>query len=275
MIPKSRGVVAISVALAVAAHSLALIDYSPSETVEIEGGGAAAAAALGSTFKDLVAGAIAPVPASMRQKSATPHQLQAKASPTLHQRATTPPTLNPIPSDATAAPTKAVAQNPLKPQEIETSKTQVDVASVPLIKDIKRPEPEKQTSNQTAKSNGNTKQSGKKGDATGKTPEGAAKATTSKQATTTSGNAEASNYAGRIKRKIIRARRKSANIRGAALVAFRMADSGTLQTISIARSSGSKRLDQIAVAQVKAAAPFPPPPAGVRRDYTFEIMGQR
>jgi len=275
VIPKSRGVVAIAVAIAVATHSLALIDYSPGETAEVEGGRVATAAALGSTFKDFVAGTNAPAPARTRQKSAVPHQFQPQASPTVQQRAATPPTLNPIPAGTTAAFTRTAVQTPRKPAETETAKTQVDVASSPPIMDAQRPRPEKQTTNQTATPKGNAKQSERKGDATGKTPEGAAKAKTSKQAVTGSGNAEASNYAGRIKRKIFGARRKSTNIRGAALVAFRIADNGTLQTVSIVRSSGSKRLDQIALAQVKAAAPFPPPPAAVRRDYSFEIMGQR
>ncbi|WP_282022024.1 energy transducer TonB [Ruegeria faecimaris] len=273
MITKSRVVVVISVALAVATHGLALLDYSTAEQVQVEGGGEESAAALGSVFKDFVAGTNAPAPASTRKKPAAPHRLQPKARPVKQQRTTSPQTLSPVVSSATAA--TAVAPSPLRPQDAETPNRQGDAASVSPTEDAKPPEPKKQASNQTATAHGNAKQSGKKGDATGKTTKGAAKVVTSTSALTASGNADASNYAGQIKRKIIRARRKSANIRGAALVAFRIAENGTLQAVGIVRSSGSKRLDQIALAQVKAAAPFPPPPAGVRRDYTFEIIGQR
>lgn len=275
MIPRSRRVVVIAVALAIAAHSLTLVGFSSDETVEIEGGGAAKAAALGSTFKDFTAGSSAASVAKTRQMSTTPDQLQPKASHSLQSQVTTPPKLSQVPSEYGVAPQRTIAPNPAKPEKTETPKPQVDVASSPTVNDAKRPEPQEQKGTQVASPKGNAKQSRRKGDATGKTPEGSATAKTSAHAAAEPGNATSSNYAGLIKRKIIRARRKSANIRGAALVAFRIADNGALQTVSIARSSGSKRLDQIALAQVKAAAPFPPPPAGVRRDYSFEIKGQR
>ncbi|MEN8738459.1 MAG: TonB family protein [Phaeobacter gallaeciensis] len=87
------------------------------------------------------------------------------------------------------------------------------------------------------------------------------------------GNAATSNYPGLILRRIERAKRR-ANVRGEAVVAFRIAPSGGLAQVAIARSSGSARLDDIALAQVRRAAPFPPPPAGARTSFTVRIKGK-
>ncbi|ANP37445.1 hypothetical protein JL2886_02556 [Phaeobacter gallaeciensis] len=87
------------------------------------------------------------------------------------------------------------------------------------------------------------------------------------------GNAAASNYPGQILRRIERAKRR-ANVRGEAVVSFRIAPSGALAQVAIARSSGSGRLDDIALAQVRRAAPFPPPPAGARTSFTVRIKGK-
>lgn len=87
------------------------------------------------------------------------------------------------------------------------------------------------------------------------------------------GNAAASNYPGLILRRIERAKRR-ANVRGEAVVSFGIAPSGALAQVAIARSSGSGRLDDIALAQVRRAAPFPPPPAGARTSFTVRIKGK-
>lgn len=87
------------------------------------------------------------------------------------------------------------------------------------------------------------------------------------------GNAATSNYPGLILRRIERAKRR-ANVRGEAVVSFRIAPSGALAQVAIARSSGSGRLDDIALVQVRRAAPFPPPPAGARTSFTVRIKGK-
>ena len=74
-------------------------------------------------------------------------------------------------------------------------------------------------------------------------------------------------------RRIQRAKRR-ANVRGEAIVAFRIGPGGGLAGVSLARSSGSARLDEIAVAQVRRAAPFPPPPSGARTSFTVRIKGK-
>ena len=72
----------------------------------------------------------------------------------------------------------------------------------------------------------------------------------------------------------MRAKRQRVNIRGAALVRFSIAANGALRAASIVKSSGSAKLDSIALAQVRRAAPFPAPPAGARTTYTVRIKGK-
>lgn len=86
------------------------------------------------------------------------------------------------------------------------------------------------------------------------------------------GNAAVSNYPGKVMRKIQRAKRP-ASVKGVAVVSFSIGPGGSLAGVGIARSSGSGKLDSIALAQVRRAAPFPPPPAGARTRFTVRIKG--
>lgn len=143
----------------------------------------------------------------------------------------------------------------------------------PVKQKPRKTKPEQPKPSLAAKA-GNSQQNAKKGTETGAKPKGAANASRATSNSKSGGNAAASNYAGVVKRKIHRARRKSVNVRGAARVTFRIADSGALASISISRSSGSNRLDKVALTQVRSAAPFPKPPAGARRQYSVEIKGK-
>jgi protein TonB len=59
------------------------------------------------------------------------------------------------------------------------------------------------------------------------------------------------------------ARRKPrAGQSGSATVVFSIGMGGSLNSVSIGRSSGNARIDQLALATVRGAAPFPPPPSG-------------
>ncbi|MEP2715696.1 TonB family protein [Pseudophaeobacter sp.] len=106
--------------------------------------------------------------------------------------------------------------------------------------------------------------------ATGQQPGG--QATTAGGTAKVQGNAAVNNYPGQVMRRIQRAKRRS-NVRGVAIVRFSIAASGGLAGASLARSSGSAKLDGIALAQVRRAAPFPPPPPGARTSFTVRIKG--
>ncbi|MBR9862727.1 MAG: energy transducer TonB [Rhodobacteraceae bacterium] len=89
-----------------------------------------------------------------------------------------------------------------------------------------------------------------------------------------SGNAAASNYPGKVMRRIARAGKPRVGARGTAVIAFSVTARGTLAAVSVARSSGSAALDQAAVRLIRKAAPFPPPPAGARRQFSIRIKGK-
>ncbi|WP_299747880.1 TonB family protein [uncultured Tateyamaria sp.] len=88
------------------------------------------------------------------------------------------------------------------------------------------------------------------------------------------GNAAASNYPGEIMRKLQRARRPRVGDRGVATVSFRIASNGGLSAVSVARSSGSRDLDNAALQVIRGAAPFPAPPPGAQRSFSIQIKGR-
>ncbi|ADZ70686.1 energy transducer TonB [Polymorphum gilvum] len=94
---------------------------------------------------------------------------------------------------------------------------------------------------------------------------------TARGASNAEGNAEISNYPGKVAGKLRRALRypasaKRKRITGEALVGFVVTRSGAAQQVRIVRSSGSAELDEAALQTVHRAAPFPPIPAGSNRD---------
>ena len=85
------------------------------------------------------------------------------------------------------------------------------------------------------------------------------------------GNAEASNYPGLVMRQLSRVRRDRLNDRGSAVVAFTVDGNGGLAGLNIARSSGNPNIDQAGLMLVQRAAPFPAPPEGAQRSFSFEF----
>jgi protein TonB len=57
---------------------------------------------------------------------------------------------------------------------------------------------------------------------------------------------------------------------GSATVVFAIGGNGALRGLKIGRSSGNARIDQLALATVRSAAPFAPPPSG-SASYTIRI----
>lgn len=76
-------------------------------------------------------------------------------------------------------------------------------------------------------------------------------------------------YAGKIWGALAR-HKPRAGQRGSASVAFAIGENGALRAVRIARTSGNSRIDQLALATVRNAAPFPPPPSGAVA-YTIRI----
>ena len=69
-------------------------------------------------------------------------------------------------------------------------------------------------------------------------------------------------------------RLKALLARGRTVVAFSISDAGALASVKVLQSSGSTDLDQVAVDHIRRAAPFPKPPSGARRQFSFEFVGR-
>jgi periplasmic protein TonB len=69
-------------------------------------------------------------------------------------------------------------------------------------------------------------------------------------------------YAAHVRARVAGNKPSGGGLRGTAVVSFGVTPSGGLAYASVGRSSGSSQLDQLAVAAVRGAAPFPTPPAG-------------
>ena len=81
----------------------------------------------------------------------------------------------------------------------------------------------------------------------------------------------ASAYASKVHAAIVRHRKRVAGANGSATVTFAIGPAGGLRMARISRSSGKPQLDQAALATVRSAAPFPPPPQGAKSTYSIQI----
>lgn len=67
-------------------------------------------------------------------------------------------------------------------------------------------------------------------------------------------------------------RPRGVNMKGAAVILFRLSADGTLEAAQVSRTSGNILLDKIALRSVRQAAPFPRPPGDLSvTALTFEI----
>jgi periplasmic protein TonB len=84
------------------------------------------------------------------------------------------------------------------------------------------------------------------------------------------GDVGSGRYAANVRAAIGRHRPKAGG-GGSATVAFSIGPGGGLQGVRVVRSSGKPQADQAAIATVRAAAPFPPPPAGINTTFSIQI----
>lgn len=89
-------------------------------------------------------------------------------------------------------------------------------------------------------------------------------------ARSTAGKVSSGRYAANVRAAIGR-HRPGVRGGGSATVAFSIGPAGGLQGVQIVRSSGKPALDQAAIATVRSAAPFPPPPPGVKSTFSIQI----
>jgi TonB family protein len=83
------------------------------------------------------------------------------------------------------------------------------------------------------------------------------------------GNASTTNYVGRVLMQLNRSPVVYPSAHGTAQVSFAINPDGSVAWVSILSSSGSGNIGRAASAQVRSAAPFPPPPQGTSQRLVF------
>lgn len=165
-----------------------------------------------------------------------------------------------------AAVARSARPKPRSAEFVETHKPAPAAKPAPqrTAQQPKRPAPQAQ---------GNSNRNARAGEATGNR-QATARQSGSGGQQQAAGNAAVSNYPGLVMRKLSRAGKPRVNARGTAVIAFTIAASGGVASVSLARSSGSSALDQAAVRLVRGAGPFPKPPQGARRSFSVQIKGR-
>ncbi len=265
MILRSPILMGLCLVVASGVHLLGLGNWQAQERTEIAGGGPATEAKVGSSFVDLATGVL-----QYARPMATP-AIQPSQTTNMAVRPNVADLAAVIPLQPTVA-SNAVTQTPVTPTTVITARpeTALTHSGRPVARppDLAQTTPAPRTGNaqQDATAGANIRPS----EATA--PQSGSNAASATQAAT-GANAAATNYNGIVLNQIARVRRPRSSERGVAIVTFTIAANGSLASISIARSSGSREVDRLAQQVIRKAAPFPPPPSGARTGWQIEIEG--
>lgn len=94
----------------------------------------------------------------------------------------------------------------------------------------------------------------------------------SKSAHSSNGLDSQKNYLGKVQRQIHNHPRRRQRRGGEVIVKFTLDSSGLLESLSIQKSSGNKRLDKVALAHIEKAGPYPAFPENMtRKNWTFTM----
>jgi protein TonB len=279
MIATSYPVKALCLAMATATLvGAAQLGRTPETVLARQGSGEAAPARLGSSFEDMSIGtltAITPQTLSPVAPTAAPQPREAVSTatapvlPTASAQLSVPtavvplaaPVLQPLTGSENAAASPQSSSRPKLRDPLRAAKA--------APKPVPKPEPQSRTAPQ-----GNAARDNAKGSATGSQSANAPTQGAQTQQSNQSGTATASTYPGEVMRRISRVSKPRVNSRGTAVVAFSISGNGGLAELSIARSSGSAKLDQVALSVIRKAAPFPAPPSGAQRSFSINIKGR-
>lgn len=244
-------VAALALTLSGGLHAAGFIGLTPQTDVALQGGTADSLPTIGDSFAEMAQGAAyaAPPPAMARPVPMAQALPAVKTSQMAALSPVTPPeTLSPEPETATAAPDKSLRPHP-RPD---------------------RPAPQVATQPQ-----GNADRNATRGTATGQDTATAASAPARQTTAQGDGGAAASASYGRaVLTQISRTRKARAPSRGRTVVAFSISDAGALASVQVLQSSGSPDLDRVALDHIRRAAPFPKPPSGAQRQFSFEFVGR-
>ncbi|MEZ5797734.1 MAG: energy transducer TonB [Paracoccaceae bacterium] len=112
---------------------------------------------------------------------------------------------------------------------------------------------------------------------TGRTEKPAAAAASApKTSAKASGGAQVSvqSYARAVMKKVRATKKRSGAGHGTVVVGFTVARDGGLAGVKVLQSSGNAALDRAAQDHIRRSAPFPPPPEGAGRRFSFEFVGK-
>ncbi|WP_176556300.1 TonB family protein [Rubellimicrobium rubrum] len=260
---------------------------TPVEAVErIEA--ASATQRLGSASEELLAGTLEPARAQPA-RSVPPARVEPRpVAPAARADRATAMTAEPGVPASSAAPRVTPAQ-PLEPSRSaanvvvseviealpeEPRPTEVDAAPRPPERPsnlTSEPEPDRQVA-QPVPVQGNADVEMPQG-----TQAGQADGTASRQAQAAQAEAQASaaaaSYPAQVMQRLSRTRRDRIREAGTAVISFTVADDGGLAALAVAQGSGIPVVDQAGLALVQRAAPFPVPPAGAQRSFSFQFTG--
>lgn len=281
----------VALGLAVAVHGVVLVALAPGgrEAVEIEGAAGAGEVQLGQGFAEMAAGRLEAQAPVDTVRPETPERVEATRA-----EVTEPAEVEVPVERAEAVRPKAVRAEPVKAEAVVAAEApaRADTAPVreriaggapehaavgqslrPKRRDPAREEARPAPARKPVAPRGNAARDARAGEATGQAqaPAGSRAAHGKADA---AGNAAASDYPGRVMRKLSRAGRPRIDARGEAVVGFTIANDGGLAAVAIARSSGSASLDRAALGIVRGAAPFPAPPPGAQRRFSIRVKGR-
>lgn len=221
---------------------------------------------------------------------ATPPAIAIAATPAASAVAALPPVAQPL---QVAPRPVEMALRAIEPQTIvaqEPDSVAPTLSRRPIVKNLdlaaKAAETQKdvvqakrkvvQKKAQKSAARGTAKRNNTKGTKSGTRKTAKAKTTGEKnKSSSKAGNAAASNYPGKVMRRISRQARPRVRAKGTATISFSISSGGGLSRVSVSRSSGSSALDRAAVAMVRKASPFPRPPAGAQRKFLVRVQGVR
>ncbi|OZB18165.1 MAG: hypothetical protein B7X55_05325 [Rhodobacterales bacterium 34-62-10] len=281
---RQSAIAAIALTLSGALHAAGFLQLTPDTDVALQGGTSAALPTLGDSFADRAQGAAfaAPPPQTIAPQTITP-QTTGQATAPVAQAAPVPPVqASPVPL-ADAAPAvdapQMAALSPVTPPETLTpaSETATTAPAQSLRPHPRpdRPAPQKITRRADPAPQGNADRNATRGTTTGQdTAKTAAAPSRQASAQGDGGTAASASYGRAVLTQISRTRKARAPSRGRTVVAFSISDAGALASVQVLQSSGSPDLDRVALDHIRRAAPFPKPPSGARRQFSFEFVGR-
>jgi protein TonB len=271
-----------------AAAILTMTPQPPEEEALIAGGVVAEVAMLGN-------GAFEAVESGKPDDMITPETIQPEVAESQPQEVAEIQPTEITPETSEIAPVEPIVSQPV--EEMIVPSAEVEIAAVPIpeikpeiepereikpVPEVKKEKPVKKVERKKPKQKvvrkageeGKARENATRGEVDGSADVKVGAVGGQKKGNSTmAGNAAVSNYPGKVRSKINRAKRRvSGGDRGSVVVSFTVGAGGQASGVRVARSSGSGALDNAAVEAVMRAAPFAKiPEAAGRSSWAFTV----